>query len=150
MKVILTQEVQELGKPGAVVEVAPGFARNYLLPRALAVPATEGHLKHQAQIDKARERREAKLVKEYQEMAEKLARKPAVVRVKVGEEGRLYGTVTPKEIETAIKEQFGLEVDRKKFDELEHVKHLGQYPLKIRLYPKVTATLVIDVQEEKS
>lgn len=148
MKVILTKEVKDLGKRGAVVEVAAGYARNFLLPKEMAVEATEGHLRHHQQVEKAMERREAKLVKECEAMGEKLARKPVVVKVKSGEEGKMYGTVTAKDIETAIKEQFGVEVDRKRFDELEHVKHLGQYPLKIKLHPKVTATVVVDVQEE--
>lgn len=148
MKVILTQEVKDLGKRGAVVEVAPGYARNFLLPKSLAVPATEGHLRHQEQVDAAMQRREVKLVKECEVLAEKLARKPVVVKVKAGEEGKLYGTVTPKDVESAIKDQFGIEVDRKKFDELERVQHLGQYPLKIKLHHKVAATIVIDVQEE--
>jgi len=145
VKIILLQDVKDLGKSGQVVETSPGYARNFLFPRHLAQEATEGALKHAEQRIKTEKVKQARIKAEAEELAAKLSEAKVTVRAKAGTEGRLYGAVTAKEIAEAVKEQSGLQVDRRKFDLAEPIKHLGDYEIHAKIHPEVAATLHITV-----
>lgn len=146
MKVILKKEVKTLGKSGTIVEVSEGYANNFLFPRQLAVPATEGAVKDQKAKEKADAAKEAKLETEAREQATALGAKPVTVSGKAGAEGKLYGTVTNKEIAQALKEQAGLDIDRRKIQLDEPIKAIGVYQVEFKLHPKVTAKVQVQVK----
>lgn len=147
MKVILLEDVKTLGKKGAIVEVSDGYARNAILPKKLGVEATPKNLndlKLQNQhADKvAQENYENAL-----ELAKKLEEVKIVVNLKKGENGKLFGSVSSKEISAALKEQTGIEIDKKKMHLAEAMKNLGTYDVAVKLHPKVTAKLSVKVSE---
>lgn len=148
MKVILLQDVKSLGKSGDVVTVSDGHARNYLFPRHLAQEATEGALKQVEQRIKTERIKAAKLKAEAEELASKLDQARITVKAKAGTEGRLYGAVTAKEIADAVKSQTGLVVDKRKIDLAEPIKHLGEFEIRAKVHPEVTATLHVTVVAE--
>ena len=129
MKVILLQDVKALGKKGEIVNVSDGYARNAILPKKLGVEAAE-NLEHA------------------KELAEEIGTKKVVVKIKSGEGGRIFGSVSTKEIAQAAKEQAGLDLDKKKMQLGESIKALGTYEIPVKLHPKVTATLRVQVVEE--
>ena len=148
MKVILQQDVKGQGKKGQLIEASDGYARNFLLPRKLAVPATAENLNTMKQQEKAKKAQEAAEKAEAQAVAEKL--KEAVVKLtaKAGSGGRLFGAVTSKEISDALKEQYGLDVAKTKIVQDEPIKAFGTYELKVKLGYEVTGTLKVMVAEE--
>jgi len=148
MKVILKQDVKALGKSGATVEVNEGYARNFLFPQKLAVALTEGAAKQQQELQKANEAREAKKLQAAKEVAETLGAKPILVKSKAGEAGKLYGTVTSKEVATAVKDQLHIELDRRKIEMEDAIKTLGTYHVSIKLHPQVVATINVKVEAE--
>lgn len=148
MEVILRQAVPSLGKEGDVVRVAHGYANNYLIPRGMAVLATRGELKQLEQRRTAIERREAAARSEAQTVADRLSGKTIDISVKVGEEGRLFGSVTPKDIAAAIKEQLQMDVDRRNIDVSEHIKEAGSHEATIHVYPGVEAKITVNVAGE--
>ena len=148
MKVILRQDVKGQGKKGQLIEASDGYARNFLLPRKLAVPATAENLNTMKQQEKAKKAQEAAEKAEAQAVAEKL--KEAVVKLtaKAGSGGRLFGAVTSKEISDALKEQYGLDVAKTKIVQDEPIKSFGTYQLKCKLGYEITGTLTVTVSEE--
>ena len=148
MKVILQQDVKGQGKKGQLIEASDGYARNFLLPRKLAVPATAENLNTMKQHEKAKKAQEAAEKAEAQAVAEKL--KEAVVKLtaKAGSGGRLFGAVTSKEISDALKEQYGLDVAKTKIVQDEPIKSFGTYQLKCKLGYEITGTLTVTVSEE--
>ena len=148
MKVILQQDVKGQGKKGQLIEASDGYARNFLLPRKLAVPATAENLNTMKQQEKAKKAQEAAEKAEAQPVAEKL--KEAVVKLtaKAGSGGRLFGAVTSKEISDALKEQYGLDVAKTKIVQDEPIKSFGTYQLKCKLCYEITGTLTVTVSEE--
>ena len=148
MKVILQQDVKGQGKKGQLTEASDGYARNFLLPRKLAVPATAENLNTMKQQEKAKKAQEAAEKAEAQAVAEKL--KEAVVKLtaKAGSGGRLFGAVTSKEISDALKEQYGLDVAKTKIVQDEPIKSFGTYQLKCKLGYEITGTLTVTVSEE--
>jgi len=147
MKVILRAEIDRLGKIGDVVNVAPGYARNYLIPKKLAYLATPGNLKR-IEFEK---RRASQLAERQQEEAAKLAEKmkdlSLTFQVKVGEEDKLYGSVTSADIaEEAAKH--GFEIDRRKILLEEPIKQLGVYTVGVRLHPEVSTEIKVWVVKE--
>ena len=148
MKVILQQDVKGQGKKGQLIEASDGYARNFLLPRKLAVPATAENLNTMKQQEKAKKAQEAAEKAEAQAVAEKL--KGAVVKLtaKAGSGGRLFGAVTSKEISDALKEQYGLDVAKTKIVQDEPIKSFGTYQLKCKLGYEITGTLTVTVSEE--
>ena len=148
MKVILQQDVKGQGKKGQLIEASDGYARNFLLPRKLAVPATAENLNTMKQQEKAKKAQEAAEKAEAQAVAEKL--KEAVVKLtaKAGSGGRLFGAVTSKEITDALKEQYGLDVAKTKIVQDEPIKSFGTYQLKCKLGYEITGTLTVTVSEE--
>ena len=148
MKVILLQDVKALGKTGEVVKVNDGYARNALFPKRLALEANAKNmndLKLQNQhADKvAQENYEAALA-----LAEELKEKKVVVKMKGGEGGRTFGSVSTKEIAVAAKEQLGLELDKKKMQLSEPIRSFGMTEVPIKLHPKVTGKFTVYVVEE--
>jgi len=145
MKVLLTQEVRQLGSPGDVVDVADGYARNYLIPRGLAQRATKGALK---QVDTIRRTREVKEVRD-REKADELAASLATLKIRVpakaGEGGRLFGQVTPQAVAEAIVKAGGPKVDKRRLHMDGPIKSLGVHRASLRIHPEVEADLQIEV-----
>ena len=147
MEVILLQDVKALGKKGQKVKVSDGYARNFILPKKLGVEATAKNmndLKLQKQHeDKLAEQR----LEETKALAEKIAEKPVVVKIRAGEGGRVFGSVSAKEIAAACTEQLGFEVDKKKMQLSEPIRALGTTMVPVKLHKDVTAQLSVKVVE---
>lgn len=144
IQVILQQDVPNLGKTGEVVKVRPGYARNFLLPKALAAPATMKNVNRLEHEKKAAEGRFAKAKAEATELATKIGATPIVVKQRAGEEGKLFGAVTAKEVEAALAEK-GVVVDRRKIQFADPIRALGKFDLSIKLGYDVTATIKLEV-----
>lgn len=145
MKVILQADVKGTGKKGQVFEVADGYARNFLLPKKLAVPATTGNvldISHKKELEEGRKGREKEAAVA---LADKLSALLIEVKTKTGEGGRLFGSVTSKEIADGLKKQHGVEVDKRKIDIKEPIKALGDYEVHVKIHPDVIATLKVRV-----
>ncbi len=148
MKVILLQELKGRGAEGDVIDVARGFAVNYLLPRNVAIEATSGNLKQlEARMHNVRKRDEARLA-DASGVASLLEGKSVGIEAKVGEEGRLYGSITSQMIEDAVREQLGVEIDRRKIETHGHIKELGVHVVEIAVYRDVKAQLTVNVVPE--
>lgn len=145
MKVILLQDVKGHGKKGAVVEVSDGYARNYLLPRQLAVEATPGRLKEHAQQQAARQNRRERELAAARELAARLSALRLNISARVGEGGKLFGAISNKDIAEALEKQQGITIDKKKIVLKEPVKSTGEYTVTVKLYPEVQADLRIQV-----
>ena len=145
MKVILLQDVKSLGKEGEIVNVNDGYARNFIIPKKLGVEANNKNLNDLKS-------NEEKIAKENKEAAEKLAGElkagQILLKIKVGEGGKAFGSVSAKEIAAAVKEQMGLDVDKKKIQLKETLKTLGTHNVPIKLHPEVTAELKVEIKEE--
>lgn len=144
IQVILQQDVDKLGKSGELVRVRPGFARNFLLPRQLATPATSAavrRIEHDKSVALARAE---KSKKEARGVADKIAGIAITIAHKAGGEGRLFGSITSKDIENALKAQ-GIAVERKKIQLAEPIKQVGTYEVPVKLASDVTANLKVDV-----
>ena len=147
IKVLLKNDVASLGAGGEVVRVRPGFARNFLLPRGLAVPATAGNI---ARIDdmKRQAATQAKLeLEQANTLATQLGGLSVTIERAVGEENKMYGSVTPKDIEDAFAKA-GTKIDRKKLVLADPIKALGTFEVPIKLHATVTATLKVNVQKK--
>ena len=147
MEVILRADVDKLGRRGEVVKVAEGYGRNFLLPRGLALAVTEAN---KAMIAKERKAHEAKLAKEkveFQSLADRIGSLRFVAPRKVGENDVLYGSVTSGDIAEFLKGK-GIEIDKRKVQLEEPIKHLGDHEVKIKLHPEVVATLKLMVSKE--
>jgi large subunit ribosomal protein L9 len=147
MKVILLEDVKKLGKKGDLANVADGYARNYLFPRNLAEEATAGGIKQLKQEKAALENKKKKEMGLAQEIAEKLSKATVTLKVKSGDQGKLFGSVTSKDISEALKEQQKIEVDRRKIELSEPIKSLGAYEVDIKLAPEVEAKLTVKIIE---
>ena len=143
VQVILTQDLANVGKGGELVKVRPGFARNYLIPRGLAIGATEGNVRQLEHQKRVAEAKSAKVLSEAQELAQKLSTVSLSIHRQVGEGDRLYGSVTHRDIEEAL-EQKGFVVDRRRIV-TEPLKALGTHEVQIKLAPTVTATIKVEV-----
>ncbi|MBQ3104825.1 MAG: 50S ribosomal protein L9 [Lachnospiraceae bacterium] len=147
MKVILLQDVKSLGKKGDIIEANDGYARNYIIPKKLGVEANAKNL-NDLKLQKANQDKIAKeQLEAAQALAAELEAKEVVVRIKAGEGGKVFGSVSSKEIAAACKEQCGLDVDKKKIQLEEAIKSCGVYQVKIKLHSQVTGTLTVKVQE---
>lgn len=147
MKVILLEDVKKLGKKGDLVDVADGYARNYLFPRKLAREATEGGIKQLNQEKAALENKKRKELEQAKALAAKLSQMTVTLKVKSGEQGKLFGSVTSKDLSEALKEQHGIEVDRRKIELVEPIKSLGIYEIGVKLAPDVEAKLKVKIVE---
>lgn len=148
MKVILTEEVIGLGEPGTQVDVAPGYARNYLVPRKLAVYANTASVKELEHHKRHLERKRQRLQTAAMSMAERLASKPLTIIARVGQGGKLYGSVTSPDLAQAIKVQFELEIDRRKIHISEPIRTVGTYNVDVHLMGGTHAKMTVEVTEE--
>ena len=149
MKVILLQDVKGQGKKGQLIEASDGYARNFLIPRKLAVPATAENLNAMKQQEKAKKAQEAAEKAEAEAVAEKLKTSVVKLTAKAGAGGRLFGAVTSKEISDGLKAQYGLDVGKSKIVQEEPIKAFGTYELKCKLGYEVTGAIYVVVAEEK-
>ena len=138
MKIILLQDEKKLGKKGDIIEASEGYARNYILPKKIGVEASSKNL-NDLKLHKANEEKVA------QENLD--AAKAVVVKLRSGEGGRTFGSVSSKEIATACKEQHGIEIDKKKIQLPESLKNFGSYEVTVKLHPQVAAKLTVKVTE---
>ncbi|MBO4864393.1 MAG: 50S ribosomal protein L9 [Eubacterium sp.] len=148
MKIILLQDVKSLGKKGEIVEVNQGYARNFVLPKKLGVEATPKNLNDLKLKNQNDEKVAAENLAEAEKLKEELATKKITSSMKVGANGKPFGSVSSKEIAELIKQQLGIEIDKKKIVLKDPVRELGGHTIKIKLHPKVTAELLLDVTEE--
>ena len=146
MKLILKQDVANLGGAGDIVEVADGYGNNYLLPRNLAMLASKGAVKDAELMRQSRVKREAKTLDEAQELKDKLEARAVTIPAKAGEDGTLYGSVGNTVVAEAIKDQLGITVDRRRIPMDKPFKHLGTEEIEVRIHPEVTATIRVEVQ----
>lgn len=150
MKVVLLQEVQGLGGPGTVKDVANGYARNYLLPRGLATPATRGALKQVEQAQAAEARKQAKLDQQYAALAGRINGAEVHFRVRASEEGRLFGSVTNSDIAEVLSRHIGEEIDRRRVMLETPIHTLGTFPVTVRLSAGNTPTVSVVVESESA
>ena len=149
MKVILLQEVENLGKEGDMVEVKNGYARNYLLPRKLAIEASKGNITQIEALKKKRAIREAKELEEAKILQERIDGLVLEFEKKAGKTGKLYGSVTSREIAEKISQVVGINLDRKYLELGEALKEIGEYPVKVNLGKGIYATVQVKVQGEE-
>ncbi len=144
MSVVLQQAVEHLGDGGDIVKVRPGYARNFLIPRGLARPATAGNLAQVEALRKAAEAKAAARMAEAQALKEALEKTSVKIARAVGEEAKMYGSVTSKDIEQAYAE-LGLHIDRRKIALPDPIKNLGLTEVKVKVHPEVEANLRVEV-----
>ena len=149
MKVILQQDVKGQGKKGQMVEVSEGYARNFLLPRKLAVPATADAINTMNLKEKAKKAEEARQKALAEETAEKLKQCQVKLTARAGGNGKLFGAVTTKEISEGLMKQYEIDIPKQKLVLEEPIKAFGSYQVKARLGFEVTATVYVSVFEEK-
>ena len=149
MKVILQQDVKGQGKKGQMVEVSEGYARNFLLPRKIAIPATADAINTMNLKEKAKKAEEQRQKALAEETAEKLKECMVKLTARAGSAGKLFGAVTTKEISDGLQKQFGIDIPKQKLVLEEPIKAFGNYEVKARLGFEVTATVYVSVFEEK-
>lgn len=149
MKIILLEDVKALGKKGDVVEVSDGYARNFILPKKLGKEASAGNLSELKDSQAKAARIAAEELEAAKQEAVNLEAQTVIIKVKIGENGKIFGAVSSKEIAEDLKTQTGMVVDKKKMKLEEPIKSLGTYSIPVKLHRDVTATLKVVVEEEK-
>jgi large subunit ribosomal protein L9 len=150
MKVLFKKDVPDVAKAGQVKEVADGYARNFLIPRGLAVTATATALKQVAELQAVAARHAAEAEQAAREVKQKLEAQPIVITAKAGTQGRLYGSVTTADVATAIEKQVGTTIDRRDLDITEPVRQVGSYQVTARLHRAVSANVTLEVRAVSS
>jgi large subunit ribosomal protein L9 len=145
LKLVLFTDIKALGKKGDVVDVADGYARNFLLPRKLAGEADKGALARLVAQQKALERREALELSDAKALAARLESAKLAVRAKAGGNGKLFGAVTNADVASAIAGALSVEIDKHKIELANQIKALGSYPVEIKLHKSVVAKAMVDV-----
>lgn len=148
MKVILLEDVKSVGKKGELVNASDGYAKNFLFPKKLAVEATKSNLNDFELKQRAEEKRKKEELEQAQNIAKELENKTVTVKVKTGENGKLFGSVTNKEVAEEIVKQTGMEIDKKKVSIGDPIKMVGERTAVIKLHPKVSAEITIKIVEE--
>jgi large subunit ribosomal protein L9 len=146
MKVILQKPVDKLGVPGDIVDVADGYARNYLMPRGLAVKATKGGVKHIDSLQRAHKVRVNQAKAEAEQVASRLTSTPIGVRAHAGEEGKLFGSVTASDVAEAIEKQTGVRIDRHDVHLDEPIRSVGTHEVRVHLFAEVDPILTVEVE----
>lgn len=149
MKVILTKDVEKVGSFGEEVNVKDGYAKNFLFPAGAAVLSTPGNLKQVDLVKKSRVKVEARNVKEANEIAEQLNSLKLIFKVKSSPEGKMYGSITSKDIAEKIMSFKKTEVDRKKIELEDTIKELGEYNVDIKLYKDIKCTVIVSIEPDK-
>lgn len=147
MKLILLEDVKSVGKKGELINASEGYAKNFLLPRKLAVEATKSNLNDYELKQKADEKRRQEELEKAQEIAAALKDKVVTIKVKTGGNGKLFGSVTNKEVAEAIVEQTKLDIDKKKVSIGDPIKMVGERTAVVKLHPKVSAEVTIRIEE---
>jgi large subunit ribosomal protein L9 len=150
VKLILVQDVKSLGKKGAVVDVSDGYARNFLLPRKLALMATEGNLRALDSEKKMQQEKQKRELTHARKTAEDLGKTVLRLKAKSGEGGKLFGSVTSHDIEELVKREMGIEIDRRRIEMKEPIKRTGLHKVPLRLFQGVTVEMNIEVVPEES
>jgi large subunit ribosomal protein L9 len=148
MRIVLRSDVEHLGRKGDLVDVADGYARNFLVPRGLAIVATKGASRQADSMRRNREARDRRDSDHAHELAATLAGNVVSVGAKAGSSGRLFGSVTSSDLAAAVHQQLGLELDRRRIELDEPLKVLGPAEVPVRLHPEVEATLRVEVVAE--
>ena len=146
MKVVLLRDVKNIGKRDEILNVSDGYARNFLFPQKLAAEATPGVLKEIQKKRAAQDAREAEQLAEARARAEKLKGKTVELRIKCGEKGRLYGSVTAAEVADALEKQHGVTVDRRKIDLGDPIREVGDREISVRLHTGVSTNMILRVE----
>ena len=145
MKVILNQDVKGQGKKGDLIEVSDGYARNFMLPKNLAKPATKENINVMKGQQESREYRQQKELEEAQEIAAKISEISVVLKAKAGDNGKLFGSITSKDVSEALTSQHHIKIDKKKFVLPDGIKSLGVNKVEIKIHPGVVAKLKVEV-----
>ncbi len=148
MKVILKQDVKGLGKKEDMVNVSDGYARNFLFPKGMAVEASASNINVMNTKKDAEAKRKSKELAEAKELAEKLSKIQVVIKTKAGENGKLFGSITSKDISENLKDKHGIDIDKKKINLDESIKSIGTTAADVKLYAGVSAKLTIKVELE--
>jgi large subunit ribosomal protein L9 len=146
MRVLFKKDVADVARAGQVKDVADGYARNFLIPRGLAVAATAAALKQVAEVEAAAARHAAEEEKTAQTLKTRLESQPIVLEAKAGSQGRLYGSITNADVVAAIQRQLGVALERRDVEVADPVRHVGTYQVTARLHRSVTATITLDVR----
>lgn len=147
MKIILLEDVKGVGKKGQTINASDGYARNFILPKKLGVEATPANMNTLKLQQKAEEKRKAEELAQARAAAEKLENLTVNIAVKTGEGGKLFGSVTNKEISAALEKQHGLKIDKKKIVLADQIKMVGERHVEVKLHPQVTAELKVKITE---
>ena len=145
MKIILSSDVETLGNKGDVVDVAPGYARNFLVPKGLAMPASRGALKQAELMRKARVEREEKAKQEAASKVAHLGSSPVYISARAGEGGRLFGSVTNSDVARAILDQLEEDIDRRNVRLEDPIRSLGTHQVEVKLHEEVNALVTVEV-----
>lgn len=148
MKIILLEDVKSLGKKGDIVNVSDGYARNAILPKKLGVEATGKNLNDLKLQNQHADKVAAENLENARQLASVIEKTTVQVKLKGGEGGKSFGSISAKEISQAAKEQAGLDIDKKKMHLKENLRNLGRYEVPVKLHPQVTANLTVQVIEE--
>ncbi|WP_312699772.1 50S ribosomal protein L9 [Sedimentibacter sp.] len=148
MKVILLEDVKNVGKKGAILNAKDGYAKNFLFPKNLAIEATPVNLKNLENANKQKEAKEKEIFEEAKKLEEELMKVTIVLKGKAGESGKLFGAITTKEIAESLEKDHGINIDKKKFDLEDPIKSVGEYFVKIKLHPMVNAKLKVIVTDK--
>ena len=148
MKVILQKTVERLGDPGDVADVADGYARNFLIPRGLAVRAEKGAVRHAESLQRSHRARTKAQKGEFEALAARIIQTPVVVTARAGEEGKLFGSVTAADIAEALSSQAGVSVDRRDVHLDEPIRSVGTHEVTVHLHAEVDPVITIDVRAQ--
>lgn len=149
MKVILTADVKGTGKKGEIVNVAEGYARNFLFPKKLAIEATGANLKEIERQKQVLDKKKADEKERAQQLKARLEDLTVTIPVKTGESGRLFGSITSKDIGEVLEKMHGITVDRRRIEIKTPLKNLGVHPVTLKLHPEITVTLSINITAEE-
>lgn len=149
MKVILVKDIKSLGKRGDVVEVSDGYARNYLLPKGLVALASEGNIRKAKEEKKAQVNKKAREKEEAEELVKRLSKTTITIKGKASDEGRLYGSVTSKDIAQELQRQAKIKVDKRKINLPEPIRYIGNIDVDIKVYPEITGRFTVKVEAEE-
>ena len=148
MIVILNKDVKGTGKAGDVVKVSDGYARNMLIPRGLATEATQGNIRHLEKQKAIAAEKKAEEKAQAQQQAEKIQKASVLIKTKAGECGKIFGSITSKDISEALREQHGIDIDKKKFQMDAPLKQTGETGVDIKLYQDIIARLTVIIEAE--
>ena len=148
MIVILNKDVKGTGKAGDVVKVSDGYARNMLIPRGLATEATQGNIRHLEKQKAIAAEKKAEEKAQAQQQAEKIQKASVLIKTKAGEGGQIFGSITSKDISEALREQHGIDIDKKKFQMDAPLKQTGETGVDIKLYQDIIARLTVIIEAE--